>query len=201
MLACARECWAPLHASPAARRANGVGVNQGDNKEMVVAQIVVTAIGVLVAASAVFVAVLALSNWLNTLENQRADECLAAVYAVVALANRCLSLKEKIIASERIWQFYTEAWNGHSRFASAWEILRRYHPQLDAGMPDRICSLLMETEAIVARPGPITESEKKICQQITGKLLQLRGEVQSLLPSPSRGFLRTWLALKSFFEG
>jgi len=166
---------------------------------MQILQVIVTAIGVLVTLSGVAVAVLALSSWLNTLENQRADECLAAVYGVVALTNRCLSLKEKIIHSERVWPYYTEAWNGHSKFASAWEILRRYHPQLDAAMPDRVSSLLMETEAILARPSPITESEKETCHQITGKLLGLRGEVQSLLPSPSTGFARTWLALKSFF--
>jgi hypothetical protein len=164
-------------------------------------QVVVTAIGVLVTLSGVFVAVLALSSWLNTLENQRADECLAAVYEVVALANRCLSLKEKNIPSERIWPSYTEAWNGHSKFSSAWEILRRYHPQLDAAMPNNVRELLLETEAILAHQGPVTESDKTTCHQITEKLLALRGQIQSLLPPPSRGFLRTWLALKSFFGG
>src|SRR5262249_58852154 len=161
---------------------------------MQILQVIVIAIGVLVTLSGVAVAVLALSSWLNTLENQRADECLAAVYGVVALTNRCLdhSFRTRLA-------YYTEAWNGHSKFASAWEILRRYHPQLDAAMPDRVSNLLMETEAILARPSPITESEKETCHQITGKLLGLRGEVQSLLRSPSTGFARTWLALKSFF--
>src|SRR2546430_1955867 len=77
--------------------------NQGE-MEMTAATFILTLVGTCVAIRALWV-------WRNTLENQRVDECLAAVYDVVGLANRCLSLKEKGVRYDRIWQAYWEAWN------------------------------------------------------------------------------------------
>ena len=142
-------------------------------------QIIIMAIGVVVA-------MIALGSWFNTLKNQRADKCLEALYDVVGLANRCLTLKLKNHPSERIWPAYDEAWNGHRKFAAAWAIMRRYYPKFDAEMPRRVSQLLLQTEDILARVGPVTQSE---CDGITNELENVRGTVEGRLPPPS--FWRT----------
>src|SRR6266480_6250961 len=116
---------------------------------MAAATFVVSLFGTCLTLIGILVAICALRTWRNTLENQRADECLAAVYDVVGLANRCLSLKEKGVRYDRIWQAYWEAWNSQRKFSSAWAIVRRYHEEIDAKVPERAYDLLLEVEDIL----------------------------------------------------
>ena len=150
-----------------------------ETMEMAAATLVLTLVGILVA-------ICGLWTWRNTLENQRADECLAALYDAVGLANRCLSLKEKGVRYDRTWQAYWEAWNSQRKFSSAWAIVHRYHEEIDAKVPERAYDLLLEVEDILELP--LTEGDKSKFDEIRQKLWALRQDVEQQLPRPAEWF-------------
>ena len=139
------------------------------------AQVGLTLIGIVIA-------IYGLTTWRRTLKNQRTDECLASIYAVVGLAHRCLSLKEEDAPPGKFWEAYGEAWNSHREFSSRWAILRRYPHQSDLAkeMPSRASDLLLEVGRILR--GPDAETDK--IDEITRALWNVRQDVEQRLPPP-----------------
>src|SRR5262249_32196110 len=113
------------------------------------------------------------------------DECLAAVYDVVGLANRCLSLKEKGARYDHTWQAYWEAWNSQRKFSSAWAIVRRYQEDMPEKMPERIHELLLEVEDVLK--APVTDDKSKL-EEIRHELWTLRQEVEQQVSRPAEWF-------------
>jgi hypothetical protein len=153
--------------------------------EMAAATLVVSLFGTCLTLIGILAAIYALRTWRNTLENRRADECLAALYDVVGLANRGLSLKEKGARYDLTWQAYWEAWNSQRKFSSAWGIVSRYHENMPEKLPERGHDLLLEVEDILE--APVTGDKSKF-EEIRQKLWTLRQEVEQQVPRPAEWF-------------
>jgi hypothetical protein len=153
--------------------------------EMAAATLVVSLFGTCLTLIGILAAIYALRTWRNTLENQRADECLAALYDVVGLANRGLSLKEKGARYDLTWQAYWEAWNSQRKFSSAWTIVRRYHEDMAETMPEKMHDLLLEVEDILE--APVTDDKSKL-EEMRKKLWALRQDVEQQVPRPTEWF-------------
>jgi hypothetical protein len=150
---------------------------------MAAATFVISLFGTCLTLIGILVAICALRTWRNILENQRADECLATIYDVVGLANRCLSLKEKGARYDLTWQAYWEAWNSQRKFSSAWVIVRRYHENMPEKLPERVHDLLLEVEDILEAP---VTGDKSTFEEIRQKLWTLRQEVEQQVPRPPK---------------
>jgi hypothetical protein len=84
-----------------------------------------TVAGAIFTLLLVIAAFCALRGWRNTLENERADECVSAIRDLSGTIGRCVSLKEG--RPQDNFHFETELWDAWRRFDRAFAVAYRYH--------------------------------------------------------------------------
>jgi hypothetical protein len=138
----------------------------------------ITAVGTGFAALAAIIATITglvtARTWKVTLENQRADECIAAATELEASVSRCIDATRKR-RLEDLWLTYTECWNNLTKFSSTILVARRYRQGLDASAPDHVIKLLQQLSTVAKKRG--NNQDEKAPEGISTKMSAIAAAV------------------------
>jgi hypothetical protein len=96
----------------------------------------------------------ALLQWKNTLQNQRADECVSAARDLSGAVGRCVTLKsikpqQYWVSTKEMWHAYNQVWASWRRFDQAFALALRYYKHLPKSIPGEIANKLYDLEAVL----------------------------------------------------
>jgi hypothetical protein len=96
----------------------------------------------------------ALLQWKNTLQNQRADECVSAARDLSGDVGRCVTLKSNKpqqywVSTQEMWHAYDQEWASWRRFDQAFALALRYYKHLPKSIPGEITNKLYDLEAVL----------------------------------------------------
>jgi hypothetical protein len=96
----------------------------------------------------------ALVQWKNTLQNQRADECVSAARDLSGAVGRCVTLKsikpqQYWVPTQEMWHAYDQVWASWRRFDQAFALALSYYKHLPKSIPGEITNKLYDLEAVL----------------------------------------------------
>ena len=117
-------------------------------------------------------------SWRRTLRNKSVDECLAAIYDVIDLMDRCFSIPAEEGANRG--RAYDEAWNSWRKANGLWEVVRRYDCQLPQHYLNKLADILLKAKPLLKQSCDDDPQVKEVCN--AARAFRTRAEEQ--LPSP-----------------
>ena len=139
-----------------------------------IAQIAATLIA---AAVAVYVG----TNWLKTLRNKSIDECLAALYDVVDLIDRCFAIPTD--QTDNRWRAYDAAWDSWRKANAMWAVVHRYHTGLPPNYANGLANILIEARRALDRGGINGDQD---VERVRTSAKSFRDSAAKLLAHPRR---------------
>ena len=126
----------------------------------------------------------ALLQWKNTLQNQRADECVSAARELSGAVGRCVTLKSNKpqqywVSTQEMWHAYDQVWASWRRFDQAFALALRYYKHLPKSIPGEITNKLYDFEAVL-RHDLSAEHVKQQADEIKRNIEKLLSPVYKL---------------------
>jgi hypothetical protein len=133
----------------------------------------VRVVQILLTVTAIGVAIWAANSWYRNLRNERADECISAVYEIHGLVGRCLSLHKRGAPEERYWSAYDKVWDSWRQFSRAREVMDGRYRNMNDVDPKQIADLIEKLEkrdTLTANGEALHAELERIAKSVKDKL-------------------------------
>jgi hypothetical protein len=128
---------------------------------------IATAIGTVVAAGAAVataaIALIAASDWLKGLENQRIDEAISAVRELQSAIDAVIWCVQNHSTPDEMWSAHRDAYRiSWRRFNQAYGVATRYHPSLPSGAESDFVRELERLPELYRNPNAVALDQLKV---------------------------------------
>jgi hypothetical protein len=118
-------------------------------------------------------------SWRRTLRNKSVDECLASIYDVIDLVDRCFSIPVKHEGDR--WRAYDEAWNSWRKANGMWAVVRRYSSHLPQHHLNGLADILLSARPLLENG---LENDNAKVTEMRNQARAFRADAEQMLPTP-----------------